>query len=316
MITRKVILVFGIWGVGKSWYSDKFIKENPEYILVDCHSIDQFIRECKKYEYVIGDYYFINDWNAERLRKELGCDVEIRVLIDSPKNITYRQIFYKQHMSDVSLFSSEKLYTQDYKFLIDGQQAKWITLSQNGISLKKHIEWMKTQTGYDYGYHEMDILGFHIGKEGYSTNYKEWELIKNLTDWKYKIVLDIGCFHGAFCQEAWKMDAYPIGIDIHPHALYSASIFAYLKKMDIVFIKADVNKEFPNIGANLGLCMNVLHHIKDQDFLLRKLSNIPTVIFSIKEDDINKIENYFILTKKLISPKQGRLICVATPIKK
>jgi 2-polyprenyl-3-methyl-5-hydroxy-6-metoxy-1,4-benzoquinol methylase len=328
---KQIIIVFGIWGVGKSYYCENFIKAHPEFEI--CNA-DTPIEELAKKKWIIMDYWFNKDWNANKLRKLLNPEVrvEIRVLYDDPEEITRRQIYLKENDQNVSLYASIDLYSKDLKELIYIPDAKYfykekeITYEEFRIKLYEnqkpytkekifeHIEWMKLQKGYDWQYHEIDFpYGIKIGKEGYSRNKAEWEVIKDIYDWKNKQVADLAGNNGYFSQEIWFKGGNPTLVDIHLDVLYSASIIARIKGMDFKIIKKDLNIGFPEGNFHIALCMNVLHHIKNQELLFNFLKNIPLILFAINRQDVNKIDKYFNFIRVLNSPKENRMFCLVKP---
>jgi len=325
---KKVIIVFGIWGIGKSYYCTNFVKEHPEYIIAGAEtSIDELLKN----KYVIMDYYFYNDYNANKLRESLNCPVEIRVLYDDPEIITKRQIYYKTNEQNVSCYASINLYSKDYKELIDLSTCK-IFYKEKEITIEEfknkivennkpytqekiieHMDWMRKNEG-DPDYQDMDFsYGIKLGKEGYSRNKQEWNILKDLIDWKNKKVLELGGYHGYFSQEIWNIGGIPTLIDIEPSVLYTASIFARIKEMNFAIIKKDLNIGFPDGQYDIALCMNILHHIKNQNLLFDYLKNLPLILFAINKGDVNKIDKYFDSIRVLNSPKDNRIFCLVKP---
>ena len=134
MMTKKIIIVAGMWGVGKSHSCEKFIKDNPEYKLIPANQdINEHIKQIKKHDYVITDYYFFYDWNAEKLKKEVNCDVDILVLFDRPEEIIYRQIFKKENIGNVSCQCSNDLYLKNLRELLYMPDCTFIEISTNTI---------------------------------------------------------------------------------------------------------------------------------------------------------------------------------------
>jgi 2-polyprenyl-3-methyl-5-hydroxy-6-metoxy-1,4-benzoquinol methylase len=328
---KQIIIVFGIWGVGKSYYCENFIKAHPEFTILNA---DTPIEELLKHKWVIMDYWFHNDWNANKLRKltnpEVG--VEIRVIYDDPEEITKRQIYLKENDQNVSLYSSINLYSKDLTELIYIPDAKYyykeneITFEEFKLKIYEsrkpyskeqianHIEWMKATKGYDWEYHDMDFpYGFKIGREGYSRNKQEWEILKDLVDWKGKRVVDLAGNNGYFSQEIWLKGGHPTLIDINQDVLYSSAIIARIKQMDFPIIKKDLNFGFPIGQFDIALCMNVLHHIKNQELLFDYLKNLPTILFAINKCDVDKIDKYFNFLRVLNSPKDNRVFCLVKP---
>lgn len=327
-MSKKIIIVFGVSGVGKSYYCEQFIKDNPQYNLLPATYPFEKIQQ---YEYVIMDYYFNNDYNANKLRQQINCPVEIRVLLDRPEEIAKRQILHKNNQDNVNCFTSINLYEKHLRELVNitdcyfYYQGNHVTYERylelchefrkpySVEDINKHIEWIKSQSGYDWQYHTIELPhGITIHKEGYSYNKQSWEVIKPLYNWKHKTILDLGCFHGYYCQEIYKLGGNPIGVEIHPQALYSACIFAKIKNMDFQLMKIDLNEHFPKQYADVALCLSMFHHVKNQELFLQNLSKVSNVIFEINSEDKSKITNYFNILTEIKSPKVNRIICLTT----
>lgn len=50
MESKEIILLVGMWGVGKSFYADKFIKDNPHFVIPS----EPTIEEIKKHDFAIN----------------------------------------------------------------------------------------------------------------------------------------------------------------------------------------------------------------------------------------------------------------------
>jgi hypothetical protein len=95
--------------------------------------------------------------------------------------------------------------------------------------------------------------------------------------------------------------------------LYSAAIIARIKGMNFKIIKKDLNTGFPEGQFQIALCMNVLHHIKNQEGLFDYLKNLPLILFAINRSDVDKIDKYFNFIRVLNSPKENRIFCLVKP---
>ena len=330
---EKIIIVFGMWGVGKSRYCNEFIKTHPEYVIMPATAK---IKELNKHTHIIMDYYFFNDWNATELRKKTGCPIEIRVLFDRPENIAKRQIFLKNNIDDVSVFTSINLYLDDLRHLIYAPDCVF-TDGINNLSyhefiplyntftipteklIAERMKEIKNSIGYDYNYQTIDLPhGFSLGRSGYSLNTETWGLIKNWVDWNNKTVLDIGCNNGYFSQEIWLKGGNPTGIDNHADALYSASLFAFCKNMEYKLIKVDINGYIPpaisKTKYDIALCLNVFQFITNTVFITDFLVNVPVVIFEVNSEDVQEIKRHFRIKTNIQSPKcdgtRRLLLCV------
>ena len=330
---ERIIIIFGMWGVGKSHYCTEFVKTHPEYVILPAQAE---INELNKYTHIIMDYYFFNDWNAEELRKKTGCPIEIRVLFDRPEIIVKRQIFLKNIVDNVSFFAPINLYLNDMRHLIyapdcvftDGSSelsySEFVQSYNTFIVpteklIAERMEEIKNSTGYDYDYQQMTLPhGFSLGRANYSLNDKTWNLIKDWIDWNDKLVLDIGCNNGYFLQEIWLKGGNPTGIDNHPDALYSASLFAFCKGMDYKLIKLDINGFIPPVITatkyDVAICLNVFQFITTDSFIADFLTHILKIIFEVNLEDVQKIKQHFCIKLNIQSPKcngtRRLLLCV------
>ncbi len=330
-ITKEAILLVGMWGVGKSFYSERFIKGLPNFIIPK----EPTIEEIKKHEFVITDYYFINDYNAEKLKKELGCNVEIIVLFDKPENISYRQIYFKeQRLCEVSCNASINLYLKNLRKLIYPPNCRFYDCFSNQYfnyyeflekfnyylkpytkeEIEELVNKIKITKGYDYDYQEIDLpFGFKLGKEGYSKNKETWNILKDMISFKNKKVLDLCCFNSEFSRQIYLNGGYPVGVDKHKDAIYYASIINKIKNTNFPLFLSDIEKEIPERYFDIALLMNVFHHLKDKERILKRLSIFPLVIFEVNKEDKEKIEKYFVITKEEKSPKDNRIILMGVP---
>lgn len=339
-MTKKVIIAVGIWAVGKSRFADKWIKKHPEYVLIDTHmDLPKLFKEIKSHNYCIMDYYFHLDPYANKMRKALNCEIEIIVLFDKPESISYRQIFFKpeQASSNVDCYASDGVYNPKLNNLVELNPSKFLDGDYNEYNfeefkekwkeywkpyskeeVEKFVKEMKEKKGYDYDYQSINLPhGIRIGREGYSLNEQEWEIIKKLVDWKNKRVLDCCGFHGVFSQYICKEDGIPTCFDISTTVVYSASIFAKMNNTRFKLYVCDIDKEMPPGNYDVALLLNVFHHLKNKDFVLKNLQKYPLVIFSINKEDKLKIKEYFKVIEEKISPKcnGNRLILLTRPKK-
>ena len=156
----------------------------------------------------------------------------------------------------------------------------------------KFKDYLDKQT-YDKYYQDIELIKF----EGYAKSCKSWDNIKDLVDWQDKTVIDIGCFHGYFCFKAEKAGAKSvIGLDLNEDALKTTMILAHEYKSNVNFLNIPADGSF--LSADIILCLNVFHHIKNQDKFIDNI-NAKYVIFEIDKEDLPKIEKRFkILVKK------------------
>ena len=160
------------------------------------------------------------------------------------------------------------------------------------MNLKEHLE---KQT-YDKWYQDVECIGF----EGYAKSSKSWDNIKDLVDWKDKIVLDIGAFHGYFCFKAEQAGAKMVhGIDKNPQVIATTKLFAKEINSNCKFDVIEANDCYTS-DYDIILCLNVFHHITHRDGFLNGMNSGQKMIMEIDKENLSKVEEYCtVLTKKL-----------------
>jgi 2-polyprenyl-3-methyl-5-hydroxy-6-metoxy-1,4-benzoquinol methylase len=150
------------------------------------------------------------------------------------------------------------------------------------MTLEEHI---KAQT-YDKWYQDIECID-HVG---YARSFMTWDNIKDLVDWKDKYVCDVGCFHGYFCFKAEQAGAKRVwGIDKNEQALYTTRKIAEAINSKCTFAQSTAN-ELITI-CDILLCLNVFHHISNQEDFLKNI-DAKQIIFEIDKEDLPKIEEY------------------------
>lgn len=336
-MTKNVIITIGTSGVGKSHYAERWVKKHTEYVIVPAYlDLDKTIREVLQNEYVIMDYYFISDFNANKLRAAVNCPVEIIVLFERPEAVSYRRINTKplSRCNPVDCFSIGEFYFDELDTYIDTRAARYLDgeyreYDEDGFArefagyyapydkdeVEGYIREIDAIQEYDKYYHHFNLPhGVRIGRNGYARNEETWEIIKDWVNWSGKRVLDLCCFHGYFSQQIYLSGADVHGCDIHNHAIYSAAVFAKMNGAKIKLYHCDVDTEFPHGPFDVALLFNVFHHLKDPDAVLSRMSKYDICLFEINESDIEQIESVFNIVRSAQSPKDGRVILMCYPI--
>lgn len=335
--TKHVIITFGVCASGKSRYADLWIKEHPEYVLIETvPDIEKMIERIGSVEYAILDYYFALDWNANALRSALKCDVDVLVLFDKPETLSRRQIDYKPmcETNRVDCWNKRHLYFEALDTLIDINECTYLDgehkkYTQKEFVLKQIEYWepytadavldflrrIETIEGYDKHYHHIDLPhGFRIGRDGYARNEETWSIISDWVDWNDKAVIDFCCFHGYFCQQISKCGGRASGYEMHNEAVYSAAIFSKMNDAPFALYHADIEGiRFKDINADIALLLNVFHHLKDKIGILQKLSKYKIVIFEINKTNRGLVCDYFTVIREAVSPKDNRVILMCEP---
>ncbi|MCD4751445.1 MAG: DUF1698 domain-containing protein [Anaerolineaceae bacterium] len=160
------------------------------------------------------------------------------------------------------------------------------------------------QKEYDVFYGDVELLNLI----GYSVSISTWESLKDITSWKDKTVLDIGCFHGYFTFKIEREDAKKvIGLERSSEVLKTTQMICDLTGSNCEFQQWVGGDEFPECDTILFL--NVLHHFGDLDFQKSALQKIPAtteVIFEINANQLEMIKSLFEIKKTWKSHRVNR----------
>lgn len=338
-MTKKVIITFGIYGVGKTYYAEKYIQDHPEYVLLDCYpDFETNLENISKHEYVIMDYYFEKDYNANRLKEALNCEIDIMFLFDDPFVICERQVLHKTNhplvrkdiwnIHDNYFINPLNLINYNECTFIKSSNFETVTREQylklmhyyyapysetNLKDLIKYGESKKPYFDFDYQYIELSH-GITVGDKEKSMNTYSWDLLKEMEDWKDKRVLDLCCFAGYFSQEIYKLGGNPVGCDAHPDAVLFASLYSRVNYMRIPFYHFDICKHWLKGAFDIALVLNCFHHLKDPLFVLNNLKSYPVTYFEINEPDKELISLFFNIVSE-VKTHRGRILIKGTPKK-
>lgn len=153
--------------------------------------------------------------------------------------------------------------------------------------------------------------------EGFRGTSKTWDKIKDIIDFKEKVVLDIGCNAGYLMIQSLRNGANSVyGIDLNELHNTTKLPENVRKPLDVAkeilelwnfdtnrycliqdnWESYDLNSNYKITKVDIIFCMNVAHYWKDLEKGLNKLFNLSpeTIIFEITLDDIVKkiIKNY------------------------
>lgn len=168
---------------------------------------------------------------------------------------------------------------------------------------KIYLDMLKQEEDYDAYYQDIESINF----KGYSESYRTWEKIKEF-DFKNKIIFDIGCFHGYFTFKISEIAEFVYGVDISNRVLDTCEILLNIYKKDnIKFFQWDENSEIDE-NIDMILCLNVLHHFKNQEKFLERLRSGIEGIFEIDNSQKGLIEKYFEINKEIESHRENRVI--------
>jgi len=169
------------------------------------------------------------------------------------------------------------------------------------INLKEHLD---KQT-YDKNYQDIDCLGL----KGYSESHKSWENMKNLVDWKDKKVADLGCFHGYFSFKIAKLGAKVTGLEKSKEVLVTTQLINEAEG-GIIELKQWEGGDIVPEEFDLVLCLNVLHHFKNQELGLQNIK-ASQGLFEVNKEQKELIFKYFNIIKEVSSHRINRTILLA-----
>jgi SAM-dependent methyltransferase len=87
-----------------------------------------------------------------------------------------------------------------------------------------------------------------------------------------KSVLDVGCFLGAYCIEAWRRGARKVvGVDISRDHVRQSKTIAEILGAPIEYHRMDIEEEMPDGPFDYVLYLNVLHHARQPARVLDRL---------------------------------------------
>ena len=165
----------------------------------------------------------------------------------------------------------------------------------------------KPGVGFDSKYQDIECLKFI----GYIPSHKSWKIIKPLVKWKEKLVYDMSCFNGYFLFKTIDEGAHPfsVGFDRAIPALKVCELINQIRGGEALFSFWKAGDDIPNPVPHIMLCLNCLHHYKEQkEPFLQKIRAKECIIFEINNDQIPLIEKYFIVKETHKSPRVKRSI--------
>ena len=189
---------------------------------------------------------------------------------------------------------------------------KWLSIkSKNQHFFKDYLDTFDIKL-YDKYYQDIECINF----VGYSKSHKTWENIKDLVDWKDKIIVDMGCYHGYFSFKAEKMGAKEVtGLEKWESVMDTAMLIKHMIRSKVNFQIWEGGEPTPN--ADITLVLNMLHHTKDQEKTLQNI-NTKLAIFEVEKTQVNLIKKYFKILKEVeshrVDPGQNRTILLGEKI--
>jgi len=292
---KKLIILGGVMGAGKTHFSKRFVKEN-DFELINYDEL--FKIHNKNYQETLKD--FINLVNASD--KDVFCDgwfnpldlitldriIEKWLIYASPE-VCFGRFCERVKVNNPEGYSIDmilsvypKIFLGDYDNIID------YTKEYDGVSkpeeitreeverrfnsfVKKRNECIELanyiKNNFDYYYQGykfdcgVETLGLR-GKNGeFLTDLSFREILKYV-DFKGKSVLDLGCNIGYFCFKAKENGATTvIGVENADRYLIVANKIKKILGYDVNFVKEDiVTMEYPK--SDIIFLLSIVHHFK------------------------------------------------------
>jgi len=301
---KKLIILGGVMGAGKTHFSVRFAKEN-NYELINYDEL--FKLYDKDYQKTLKN--FIKLVNASD--KNIFCDgwfnpsdllilkdriVEKWLIYTSPE-VCYKRFCKRVKINNPHGYSIEKIISiypkvllKDYEKIIDYTKEykentpnKEITKEEANAMfnsfIKKKAEctelakYIKDNFSYYYQGYKFDCgvetLGLR-GKNGeFLTDLSFRELLKYV-DFKGKSVLDLGCNVGYFCFKAKENGATTVlGVENADRYLIVANKIKKIVGSDVTFVKDDIaTMEYPK--SDIIFLLSIIHHFEKPFDLLKK----------------------------------------------
>ncbi|MBU1046014.1 methyltransferase domain-containing protein [Patescibacteria group bacterium] len=305
---KKIIIVMGCSGSGKTAFAKEYAKKNNTcYLDFDLifdyknpapfqgflNKLGTLVRDTEKETIIIDGYILDNSPSINCLKELLNANIRLCLCFASP-NIVYRRMRAKETSSpeEMSYEYIKRLTRKLYFAIIANDKDPLLIDTTNDTSEIIHNEnfpqrWRElvflsdlNEMTHDKYYQDIELPSGKILK-GYSQSHKTWERLSSLVDFSGKNIFDIGCFHGFFSFKAEQAGAKSVtGLEKDERALKTARKLAWLKQSKILFLQGEIeNFESPQ-KYDIVLVLNMLHHVKDIKSVLDNICQLgKTIIF-------------------------------------
>ena len=303
----KITIVTGVMGAGKTQFSRKMAeKEGYEYISFDDIFSKMFGAKIEPFlnyiitktqnndrDLVIDGWFaweedevnsidklekietewtqlYIPLWmSKERCRNKERSDDEI-INLSWSRIIKGMDAIGKCRILDASDFSYPEMEKEDYDKMVS-------VLCEDDVD--DFLDELKSQENY-----QNIKLPFDRETGGYKDCERSWSQIRPLIEWKDKTVMDIGCFWGYFAFEIKKEGAKEVmGTDIREDALDTARKIRHMKRVNVMFMKHDIEEDAIDKKYDVILLLNTLHHLRSPFHVLKKIfSSAKEVVLEVE----------------------------------
>lgn len=161
-------------------------------------------------------------------------------------------------------------------------------ISKNNIDYKKYTPEMSEEYFTSMRYLVKPYVTKELTTRNFSTraNNRVKTIVRLLPDdFNPEVILDVGCLNGIITTSLaeYYTDAQVFGLDVtKDHDLKE-------DKFEFILLKENEKYQFKDESVDLIVCMSVLHHVKDIDFIMKEFHRIlkPGGYIVIREHDYN-----------------------------
>ena len=317
MQIRKLYIVLGDYGTGKTTFAKTFAKNNNgEYLDFEVlyfgddntpdDRFDQFIQklrstmmQSKRRNFVMDGYQVPIDFGSNiidptfsYLRAELGCEIQLCLCFAAPHIVHKRQLIKVDHKLLANPHNENEIQqVTEYLFsvvgtdksepiLVDTTTEINLVPNKNGFQRWRELKFVSDLDKMQHDKYYQDIeLPSGLKIAGYSGSNETWERLNSLVDFTNKDILDIGCFHGFFSFKCENAGAAKVtGIDINKDALHVSRWIAWLCNSKVRFYQGSIDAFNPECKYDIILVLNMLHHAKDPNKALLGVFNACNIV--------------------------------------
>jgi len=329
---KKLIVLRGVMGAGKTHFSEQFVKEN-NYELIDYDGL--FRVHNKDYKETLKSFIelvnasdkdiFCDGWfHPQDLTKVKDRVIEKWMIYASPE-VCFKRFCKRVKLNspkgynvDIVLSVYPKIFLiKDYDKIIDyTNEPEEITREEverrfNSFLNKKKectelANYIKDKFDYYYQGFKFDCGVETIGLRGkngdFLTDLSFREILKHV-DFKGKRVLDLGCNIGYFCLKAKEHGAASVmGVENADRYLDIANKLKKVLNLDVTFIKENIiTMEYPK--SDIIFLLSIVHHFeKPFDVFRKAFKSCDTLLVEIDlpRDKKKEIETAVVGKEKIV----------------
>lgn len=302
-LSKKLIIVLGEYGAGKTTFAKWYAKNNKGMFLDfellyfektenETNQFDIFvnrlastIQKSSNHLFVMDGYQAVTDGYEKfadppfaYLQNKINCDIQLCLCFAAPHVIRKRQIA-KVNKGNTAIphhdeSEIKKITYSLFGLVVTTNSEPLFVDTTDGFHFISKQDWLQRwreltffsdldKMPHDKYYQDIELPS-GLQIPGYSESHKTWERLHCLIDFRDKDVLDLGCFHGFFSFKAEEAGARSIaGIEINENAIEVARRIAWLKNSKALFCQGDLANFKTNQVYGIVLVLNILHHVRD-----------------------------------------------------